>query len=101
MVIAIFTVGNAIGKSLEDGKIKLDDFGHFFPALSKIQKAFDNAELIPRELADMDKEEAEELKACVKETFDISDDIVEQKIEEAFDLGADLFRFVKGFIKKG
>ena len=98
MLAAVFTLGNAVGKSLEDGKIGFDDFANFIPVLPKLGTAIANSDQIPKELKDLDKEEVEEIKAFIKEEFDISNDALEEMIEKGLDLIVTLYYFIKGLI---
>jgi hypothetical protein len=78
-------LGNAVGKSLaDDGKITWTEYPNFLPVLMKAPKAINDISLVPKEMADLDDEEREEIKTFVQEKLDLSDDNLEEKVELIF-----------------
>jgi hypothetical protein len=74
-------LGNALGTSLEDGKISLTDLFKFVAVLNSSSAAFQGIDAIPTELKDVDEAEKNELLALVKAEFDIPQDSVEKYAE--------------------
>ena len=95
---AIFATTDAVVRSLKDGKIGFEDVAYFIPVFPKIELAIRDSVVIPKELGDLDKEEAEELKSYIKEKFDIENDVLEKRIEDALSLAFSLYVFIKGIM---
>jgi len=94
-------IGNALGKSLEDGKISLGEYVNFIPALLDFPAAVQGFDKVKAEILDIDPEEKIELEQFVKDRFDIAQDDAEEFIEDAIGVALDVFEFVnKHFIKK-
>jgi hypothetical protein len=88
------SLGNAVGKSLEDGKVGVGDIGHFFDPLTKIGPALSGIELVPAEIADLDPTEVDELVVMVVEEFDIPQNDAEEFIEDSIKQVASLYSYV-------
>lgn len=82
----------------DDGKITVTDVPAFFPALFALKDAVDGVTDIPLEMKNISQEEADELKKWVKDNFDISDDKVEQFIEDGFAIVLDIWMLVKRYV---
>jgi hypothetical protein len=95
---AIFSTTDAVVRSLKDGKIGFEDVAYFIPVFPKIELAIRDGVEIPKELADLDKEEAEDLKNYIQEKFDIENDVLEKRIEDALGLVLSLYTFIKGIM---
>lgn len=91
----IISLGMAVDKSLEDGKIGLDDAMYFYNALLSAKDAFDKADQIPTELKDLDQAEAQELLDFVKAEFDIADDKLELTVVKALETGLKVYDLVQ------
>ena len=91
----IISLGEGVALSMEDG-ISLDDVAHFMEALTRAPAAFADIAMVPKELADLSGEEAQELKDFVAADFDIPNDKLEEVIEHALKLLADLYEFLRG-----
>lgn len=61
VIVLVLKSGEAVKKSLEDGKMDVADTANFFPIISLIQPALEGISLIPSEIKDLDAEEAQEL----------------------------------------
>lgn len=99
--VIIFTakLGNAIGKSLADGKITFTDAANFIDPLMKLPAAFAGIENVPAELSDMNEADRQELIQVAKDEFDLDNDKAEILIEDTFELGTLLGQYVnKHFI---
>ena len=77
-------LGEAFDKSFADGKLDLNDAGHFFYALGYAKDAFQGIKLVGGELAKPTAEEFLELKQYVELELNIRNDKVEEAIERAF-----------------
>jgi hypothetical protein len=93
-------LGNIAGKSMEDNKVNLADLVLLpglvmvFPTMLEI----DWSQAVP-EAVDLSSEEAAELVACFCECFDIPQDDVEAKIENALKVVAKLVDCIQSLIK--
>jgi hypothetical protein len=82
-----FKLQKAISSSLEDGKINMiTDAPKFLSALMSAPKAFGGINLVPKELADLNEEEREELMQLARDEFELSNKELEILIEDTFDL---------------
>lgn len=100
MLVFLFALGKAVDSSIndEDGKITLADAPNFFPVLLTIAAAIEAGGKIPFEIAAATPEEAMELKRWIQEEFDITDDRVEEAIEDGMSIAVDLFRFFAKYV---
>lgn len=94
-VSAFISFGNALGLSLEDGKITLKDSVHFIGAIMEVPKALEGFNKIPDEIKNMTSEEQDELYLFVKEKFSIPDERIEKIIIDALLLAKMNYNFVK------
>lgn len=92
-----FAIGLAgqLYEVFEDGVLKWGESLGFLPTLQEIPALIKSFPELPKELGDLDQEEAKELVEFVKETFDIPADEVEKTIEEALELVIMIFLFGK------
>jgi hypothetical protein len=95
VVLAAVALGNAVSKSLEDGKIGISDVGSFVGAVTALPAALAGIGQVKAELADLDDAEKAELLAAVKSHFDIADDKVEAIVEDSLKLVVALHGFVR------
>lgn len=99
----VIEFGNALGKSLEDGKISVLELGNFIGSLGAVAPAFEGIGNLPTELADLDEAEKQELVEMVEARFDIPQDGVEAVIEKGLRTGVAIAEFVNqvlGMLKK-
>lgn len=95
----IIGFGEAIDKSLEDGKIGYADLFNFAPVMMDAGAAFSGIDQVPGELKDLSKEERDELVKFVEEEFDIDNDNLEILIEKSFKAILSLYGVVEEFKK--
>ncbi len=95
MIGFILNIGNALGSSLEDGKITVGDLPSFISPLLNAGSAFAHASEIPLEMFDLDDEERDELLAYAKDTFSIPQEEVEELVDCAFDIMVQLHILVE------
>lgn len=88
------SLGNALGKALEDGKITLTDAGLVVDPLLKAVPAFNGLEQVPAELADLTDEEKAELLQFVSEAFDIPQEKTEALVERGLKIAVDVIGFI-------
>ena len=100
MFALIVAFGNAIGKSLVDGKLDLGDLFNLLGVINKIRPAIDNASMIPSEIGEMSEAEAEDLKKFVIQNFSIPQEAAEAFIELALGMSIDLIEAINYFRKK-
>lgn len=86
MLDFVLGLGNALGKSLVDGKVGIGDVHNFVAPLMTAGNAFNNAVGIPAELRDLSAVEKEALLARVKQKFDLPDDKLEAIVENSLEI---------------
>jgi hypothetical protein len=79
-----FNLADAVESSLEDGKISLTDAPKFLKTFMSSAKAIEGINNIPVEIGDLDEFELARIVDKVKARFDITDDILEIYVEDAF-----------------
>lgn len=97
VVKGVLVFGNGLGKALEDGKITVGDTQHLIPVLLEIPSVLGSLDAAGEEITDLTPEEIAELAEFAKATFDIPQDDVEEKIEEALSLAISIYNFVASF----
>lgn len=95
-IIILFglSLGNELGKALEDKKLSIGEAFGFIDDLNDIDDVIEAVKKAPAEFLDLDSEEKAEIQSIVKVEFDIEDDKVEDAIEESFGFTLDTFRYV-------
>lgn len=88
----IFSFSQAVNKSMADGEFNWYDAKNFIEPLQAMVDAFDDIGSVVPEISDLSPEEMNELVAYVKENFDIEDDALEQRIEDAIDTGVEMIK---------
>lgn len=73
----VCSLGNAIGSSLEDGKIGMSDLFKFIGVMNSSNSAFAGVDRVPAELTDLDEVEKAELIDFINKEFNIPQDQVE------------------------
>ena len=99
MVSFVLELGNAIGASLEDGKIDWSDLMRFFGALKMAGPAIKGYENIPEEMKNLTPAMKEELKTYVSDKLDLPNDKIEFVVEAALKVAIDLISVVNVFRK--
>jgi hypothetical protein len=95
MLKFVISLGNTLGKTLEDGKIGLTEIPQFLSPMLLAPSAISGAAEIPAEFSDLTDEEKAELVEFVKSEFDLPQDKIEAAVEDGLKLVADIHRFVK------
>lgn len=62
LIVLGMHTGEAIKKSLDDGKFNISDLPNFIPVFPYVGPAFEHIGEVPKQFADIDAEEAEQLK---------------------------------------
>ena len=102
MFTFIFKSYGLVVDVMEDGKIGFGDIPEILEFIPNVAIVAANAGGALAELKDIDQGEIEELKAWTAEEFDIPDDELEAKIEEAIAIVGDLGKLglrVSAFVK--
>jgi len=82
VILTAAKFGNAVGRSLKDGKIGIGDIAEFIPAVISLPAALEGISQIPAEVKDLTDEELNELTAFINDEFDIPQDGTEDMIED-------------------
>ena len=77
------SLGNAVGKSLEDGEITFSDALFFVAPATKIPAAISGINLVDDEILDMDEAEEAELNQMVQDEFNIPQEKSKRVIKAA------------------
>lgn len=99
----ILALKQIVGTTLELASISEEVFGDgefqwtetlkYLPVLRDIPKIISSLPAIPKELGDLDDEEAKELVDFVREEFDIDSDKIEETIEDSLELFLKIYQF--------
>lgn len=65
VLVLAFKAGEAVKKSMADGKIDLNDSANIFPVIPTLAPAFQDISSIPSELVDLDSAEIDELQKLI------------------------------------
>lgn len=87
-------LGNAVDKTIEDGKVTATDIQYLFDPLFAAGSAFAGFNLIDDEIADLDDTEATDLVNVIRDELDIHNNHVEELSEEGLALAIAIVRFV-------
>lgn len=90
VVISVVKLSNFIEKVRREG-FSWDDWTDAYGVIQTIPAAIKDSHEVPKEIADMDDEELEILKAELRK-FDIPEDKLEEVIEDATEIGLRLVR---------
>jgi hypothetical protein len=93
----VFSIMNAAGKTLEDGRVNLLDVPYWLPVASKAAPAIENFKSIWPEIKDFQGTEIEELKRWGNAEFDIPQDEFEAYFELGYAILLDLSKLVSQF----
>jgi hypothetical protein len=91
-----FAGGMAVKNALADGKIDLQDVGHLMPVIMLAGPALEDIALVPKEIGDLNAQEAQELMDYAKQKLDpiLSDEALKAKINKGLKLGVSLAEFL-------
>lgn len=92
-------LGKALAEALADGKVDLTDALKFLPVLRELKDAVEGIDQVPTELKDLDDAEKKELLEYIKGEFDLENDEVEAKCEEALTAATSLVYLAYGLVK--
>jgi len=84
LLLFTFTISDVWQQVFEDQKFEWQESFAFIPSLSEIPSIIQSLPEIPKELADLDKAEREELIDFFQDKFDIENDAVEKLVEYSF-----------------
>lgn len=90
----LFALHMAFDKAQEDGKVDVADLGLLIDPIGKALPAIQNLNLIEEEIKNATDEQLAEFKTWVKASYDIADDALEAKVEEALSMLPIFARFV-------
>lgn len=93
-------LGNASGKSLEDGKISFSDALHFSKAAMVSPAAFIGIGQVADEYFDLDDAERAELNAFAAEKLDLPQDGIESIVENVIQAALQLSGALKQILEK-
>jgi len=91
----VLGLGNALGASMVDGKVTIGDLHNFVGPLLSSGDAFNGADQIPSELADLDAAEQADMLTFAETEFGVPEHAVNDVVEGAFDVLNELFTFVR------
>lgn len=91
------TLGTDVSKVLADGKISVVEGFSLLPDLMGVTGIIGAKDDIKAEFADLTTEERAELNAYIAGTFDIADDVLENKIEKAIAAALAVLDLVSAF----
>lgn len=95
LVKFVIGLGEAVDKSLADGRISIGDLRHFMNPLMDAGDAFSDISNIPAELKDMTQEESQELLEYIRKEFDIENDKIEKVIENSLQILVKLYEVIE------
>lgn len=96
----LFDLGLALGKAaagaLDDGALKIEDLVLLVPAFSLVGPAFSNLDKVPKELSELDEEDAKSLMEYAKEKLPdvLEEDKLRLKVEKGLALALSLGEFL-------
>lgn len=96
----VIALGNAIGKSLEDGKFSLKDLTNFWSVFGLANAAVGNWKLAIDEVKDLDAKEIEQLVNLIKAEMKLGDAELKARIELGFDVikkSYDVYKLLKNY----
>jgi len=103
MIKFVCAIANGAGNALEDGEVGWEDAMFIMDGLLSAPAAFDGADNIPAELADLSEAEVDELIECINEELDLPQDEIEGVLEDMLAVGVELFDLIlriKGLLEK-
>lgn len=85
--------------AMADGKLDLADLALLMGPAMKIGPALQGIDKVPGELKDMDDAEKKDVLDWAKTMYNISDDVLEKKVEDALGLALHIAQFVGKLVK--
>lgn len=86
----VFSLTEGVFSALEDGKIGLSDLMFFVGAFKELSGAFEDINLVVKEIGELDEAKKNELKAWAAAEFDIANDGLEVAIESGLNICLEL-----------
>ena len=96
----VIDLSDGIVSTMQDDEVTLSDIPNFFPAVFSLLPAIQGVDQVVLEFKLATPEEAEELKAHLRERVDLEDDDMEKFIEDAFAVVLDIWNVVKTYFLK-
>jgi hypothetical protein len=84
------SVHQGVELALQDGKVGLEDAGLLAQPVMSLFPLLQSLDQLPKDLADLDEEEKQEVRAYVEQVYDIQDDKVEMFVTRSLKVALDL-----------
>jgi len=98
---AAIAVGIGVDKSIsDDGKVSFIEYTNFVGAALKIPKAISDIGQVPKELSDLDEEEAQEIVDFMVDKLDLNHEPTEEDIERIFEKSMNIFIAVMDLVEE-
>ena len=94
------SLGNALGKSFENGKLDVGDTVHLWGVATTVAPAIKDSDEAWEEFKNRTPEQTADLIAHVKEKFDIPQDDIEEAIEDGIDVSFRVIKYARKFAGK-
>lgn len=94
LLVFVAKLGNAIDGALEDGTINLLDLDELFGPAASAKAAFEGASLIPKELGDLDSQEATLLVETFADELNVSSEVAQELSVEGLAVATSLVAYV-------
>lgn len=93
----VVALAQAVGSSIEDGKVGIGDIFKFFGVLMKAGPAFKNLSELRAEIADLSEAEKEVIRKMIEKDLDLENDTLEGYIEQAIEAAISLLDLIPVF----
>jgi len=92
----MFAGGGAVKSALADGKLDLNDLAYLMPVVMSAGPAFQDISKVPKELGDLDEDEAKDLVAYMSQKLGplVPEPVLKEKIEKGLKLALSLAEFL-------
>lgn len=94
LLVFLARLASGIKGALEDGQIGFSDLDELFAPIMASKAAFEGIDVVPKELADLNDEEAAELVSVIQTELDLGGIKAEEITEEGLALAIKLVAFV-------
>lgn len=95
----VIELGEGIDKAGADKKIDVMDVQYLIKPLASASAAFEGADKVKAELADLSAEEAAEIVKYAQDELQLSNEGIEKSIEAALKVGLEIYKYFKMFKK--
>jgi len=89
----VVELGQAIEKSLQDGKFDASDLRYFMQPIMSLPEAYRDMEQVPEEIEDLDRSEVEKLVQYTNEILNLENQDLEDLMKEALNVGYAIYIF--------